>query len=151
MSERERIKSAFDLERQKLRMAALINDGGCPKPHDLEAVLRAGRDQLMPGEILNYIADLIYDNKNGRPTKSEIEKKIDTWRRAEDFVAEINAHRRNGCSLAKACEAVAKMKGGKVKSITRQYWDALKIVRERRDDAMMHKEAEWLGIDVHDI
>ena len=144
-----------DLDRRNLiRMAALISDGGCPKPHNLEAMLRAGRDQLVPGELLNYLADLLYGNKNGRPTKSKIQKEMDAWLRAEKLVAEIEAHRRSGCSLAQACAAYARAKGGKATktSIERQYWEALKIVRDDDANKQLMKEAVQLfGVDEVDI
>jgi hypothetical protein len=136
MSGRQHIKqpSAFDLGGRNLHfMVALIKDGGSPEPRHLEAMLRAGKDQMMPAELLNHIADLLYNTKGGRPTKSKIEKEYDAWQRAEDLVAEIDTQRRAGCSLAKACQMYAKARGGKATkaSIERQYWQALATVRER--------------------
>jgi hypothetical protein len=162
MSGRERIKkpsfeAALDeAKRSWAYMAGLINDGGSPERRHLEAALRAGagRDEMVtvPAVVLNHLADLLYGGKSGRPTKSNIEKEFDAWRRAEKMVAEIKALQRAGCSMTKAYEAYAKARGGKAKSIERQYRQALGIVRERRAEvaAMMQRAAQLTGISVQD-
>ena len=158
MSGREGIKqpSVLDMARRNPnQMAVLIRDGGRPERRDVEAMAREGKDRMMPAELIKYLVDLAYNRKSGRPTKSKIQKGMDAWRRAEKMVAEIKALHRAGCSMTKAYEAYAKARGGKATpvSIERQYWNALKTVRERRAeaDAMLQQAAQLMGVSVEDI
>lgn len=130
-------------------LAALINDGGTPERKHLEALLRTGEGDV-PREARNYIADALYAKGGGRPSKSKLQAESDEWRRAESFVADIEARRAAGLSLASACTEFRKEQRRKAttKSLVRKYWLALEIVKLRRAEAaaMMQQAASLMGI-----